>query len=229
MKKRMFLSTILMTLVLLVAVTTATFAWYVVQPGSAGYGSPDSSSIKTTATNGVSVGGVTFSIEFIDEASETLVLTDNSGLTGYMAGIKPVTGLEIPDGQDGYGQFKVKVTANLTKGDETDQEYAARNTPENIKQALAALYSSQTPTKSLLVTLDATSKIRISESSDDDKVYAAAAEGAELTYTINLDSDGATTSWESAYYYFSIKGSDTAEDASTFESEKIEAKVGAGA
>lgn len=65
MKKRMFLSTILMTLVLLVAVTTATFAWY--QVTSESKTSVVSATIET-ADDEYSIGDVTVKFTLKDAA-----------------------------------------------------------------------------------------------------------------------------------------------------------------
>lgn len=67
MKKRMFLSTILMTLVLLVAVTTATFAWYTASDATVKFENPgiDVSASETT----LSVGEVTIKVSLSNPTS----------------------------------------------------------------------------------------------------------------------------------------------------------------
>ena len=69
MKKRMFLSTILMTLVLLVALTTATFAWYTATAGKAGFGSGDVAQI-TTSDKSYSIGNVTLNVELSNVSND---------------------------------------------------------------------------------------------------------------------------------------------------------------
>jgi len=60
MKKRLFISSILMTLVLLVAITTATFAWYTASSYSA---SGSSTQAITTVKNSTQNGSATLSVE----------------------------------------------------------------------------------------------------------------------------------------------------------------------
>lgn len=112
MKKRMFLSTILMTLVLVVALTTATFAWYQATAGQVGYGDADTATINTAA-NSYATGDFTVSVEF-GVPSGAPVLTDSLGKTYYYAG--EVSGAEILDGSAGPKSGSVVITVKVTYG-----------------------------------------------------------------------------------------------------------------
>lgn len=70
MKKRMFLSTILMTLVLLVAVTTATFAWY-----SASIQSSDTKVSLSTATNTAAGASMSVQLELFTNQGANIAAT----------------------------------------------------------------------------------------------------------------------------------------------------------
>lgn len=112
MKKRMFLSTILMTLVLVVALTTATFAWYQATAGTVGYGSADDATISTAA-NSYASGDFTVNVEF-GVPSGAPVLTNTLGQTYYYAG--EVSGAEILDGTAGPKSGSVAFTVTVTYG-----------------------------------------------------------------------------------------------------------------
>lgn len=95
MKKRMFLSTILMTLVLLVAVTTATFAWYTASSSVAAKQTQDQMNSITAASNEYGVSGnVTFALQFggtdynstPTESYNSKVLSNRFGKTYYYVG-----------------------------------------------------------------------------------------------------------------------------------------------
>lgn len=124
MKKRMFLSTILMTLVLLVAVTTATFAWYQATAGSLTANDTDESSIST-AVNPYESGAFTVTVEF-GATTGTPILTNADGETYYYAGA--VTGSEVLDSNpagavSAAADFTVTVSYDNTQG-LTDDEIA---------------------------------------------------------------------------------------------------------
>ena len=134
MKKRMFLSTILMTLVLLLAVTTATFAWYQAQAGNVGYGSAPEQSV-TTAANGYNAGGFQVNVAFGELGANAPVLTDASGKTYYYAGDKD--GAEILDSSAAPKSNTVAFTVTVTyTGDITDDDALAdlwTQLGENVK------------------------------------------------------------------------------------------------
>lgn len=117
MKKRMFLSTILMTLVLLVAVTTATFAWYTATTKGATVVSTDTSSIKS-ATQTVDLGAITATITLKD-ASNNVKLTDVRGHSYYYAGDPTVEAnkkklsLTQATWADRYGSVEVTITLSV--------------------------------------------------------------------------------------------------------------------
>lgn len=77
MKKRMFLSTILMTLVLVVALTTATFAWYQATTGDATL-EGDSVEIATSSET-YTIGDITFKLTLTDTSADPVGPTDQDG------------------------------------------------------------------------------------------------------------------------------------------------------
>ena len=125
MKKRMLLSTVLMTLVLLLAATTATFAWYTAGGQTSLVANATDSESISTAVNEYNMSGTfTVTVEFATPDGAP-VLTDTLGKTYYYAGA--VTGAEIPDNgaapKSGSCAFTVKVTYSGTDN-LTDAEIA---------------------------------------------------------------------------------------------------------
>lgn len=124
MKKRMFLSTILMTLVLLLAVTTATFAWYQAQAGSVAYtNNTDSDNSLKTVANSYVTGSFEVTVE-LGTPSGAPVLTNADGETYYYAGA--VNGAEIKDTDAGAKSGSCAFTVKVTYGGSglTDAEIA---------------------------------------------------------------------------------------------------------
>lgn len=134
MKKRMFLTTILMTLVLLVAVTTATFAWYQAQASSVAYTNPNDEQALNTAVNGYASGSFEVTVEF-GAVSGAPVLTDAEGKTYYYAG--SVEGSEILDStagpKSGSVAFTVKVEYKGTGLSDAEIADLWNQIGENIK------------------------------------------------------------------------------------------------
>lgn len=114
MKKRMFLTTILMTLVLLVAVTTATFAWYSASQGAAAQKVVDDKVEVNTADNSYAQSGLKFTVVLSAPSATGLDLTNNKGETWYYVGTKLVQ----DKAQDlvPYGSFTVTVKVELVGG-----------------------------------------------------------------------------------------------------------------
>ena len=78
MKKRMFLTTVLMALVLLMAVATATFAWYQANTNN-NVSVADQTQSITTSSDAVTVGALQVSVKFSDAALTDLGPVDSSG------------------------------------------------------------------------------------------------------------------------------------------------------
>jgi len=91
MKKRLFISSILMTLVLLVAITTATFAWYSVS--SAGINKSASGSVaEIKSSTDVSLSGQTVSITLARTGTESLALTKGDASGGTYKSVALING-----------------------------------------------------------------------------------------------------------------------------------------
>lgn len=83
MKKRLLISSVLMSAVLACALGTGTYAWYYVGSASA-QGATDSVANLSTAANGYSAGGITFTPDLAVTGSPKL--TNNSGQVWYFLG-----------------------------------------------------------------------------------------------------------------------------------------------
>ena len=86
MKKRMFLSTILMTLVLLLAVTTATFAWYKASSGSLTLTEQAPTGALYVKDNSVELGDVSVTVSWSNQLPNDVNYTDTTGKSYYYAG-----------------------------------------------------------------------------------------------------------------------------------------------
>lgn len=115
MKKRMFLSTILMTLVLLVAVTTATFAWYsAAKTGKSVVDATDDT--VSTAANELGVGNIVFTASITHTGAPHLTTT--SGVTKKIVGGNPTeVALQEVGLTDRYATGSVVITATYDKSD----------------------------------------------------------------------------------------------------------------
>jgi len=84
MKKRLFISSILMTLVLLVAITTATFAWYSAASGAGAVSSSTTGTLTAEGSAGT-LGSLEFEFSFAGTGTSSAIkpveLTDDSGDT----------------------------------------------------------------------------------------------------------------------------------------------------
>ena len=121
MKKRMFLSTILMTLVLLLAVTTATFAWYTVGAAADAQGVEDTDTSITTAANNYSAGGVTFTAVLGTPSKSAVQLSDDNGQTFYYLADGTTKVEDKSSTLDSkYGLITVSIEAALKAGTSPD-------------------------------------------------------------------------------------------------------------
>lgn len=115
MKKRMFLSTILMTLVLLLAVTTATFAWYSASQATATLKGIDATQVQA-GEDSYTLDGLTISAEFdgtdyADGKFADVELTDVNFDTYFL---QNGTLVKVTDKQTkAFGTAKVVVTVKL--------------------------------------------------------------------------------------------------------------------
>ena len=162
MKKRMFLSTILMTLVLLVALTTATFAWYSATTSEATFVG-DTTKV-TTSDSTFSVGALTFTLD-LGPATANVGPTDQEGNIYVIIDNK-----EQLIGQKIYeksGSFSWTVTATVADNNLT------------LSQALASLNGT-----SYTVTFEGPN-VRLSVASGDAAIAAANDANATVTFSVS--------------------------------------------
>lgn len=179
MKKRMFLTTILMTLVLLVAVTTATFAWYSASQGDANLASTDEATVAAK-TETVQLGALTFTVEFVgvDDEFAGVDLTDNQGKSYYWTGSEPV---EYQAAKD-HGTAQVKVTASVADGDDL----------------AAALQNLKGSGKTVTLVITAEGYVIVAETVAN--VYSNDTANA-IEFAIELSADGSVHEWTKSFVY----------------------------
>ena len=189
MKKRMFLTTILMTLVLLVAVTTATFAWYSAAQGDANLSATDNATVAAK-TDTITLGDLTFDVEFVgvDASFGGVDLTNDQGKSYYWTGSEAVE----YTAQKSYGTAQVKVTANVAD----DADLAA---------ALQNLYGSGTT-----VTLVVTAAGQVIVAKDASAVFSSE-KGNAIEFSITLSEDGSVHEWTKDFVY-SVRAANLAGD-----------------
>ena len=201
MKKRMFLSTILMTLVLLLAVTTATFAWYSAATGAGHSEEGAAVNTITTATNDFSAGSVKFTAS-LTEVSGTPHLTDLSGKTYYYAGAtkdsaKVEASLERVPLANRYGSAKVSVSAEVVN--------AGNATLANLLPLLAG--------NTVTVTITSTSSnVRLYTAQPTQISDLGASQTVAFTYNITESSTLATII-DAQTFYFAVTGAENVETA----------------
>ena len=136
MKKRMFLSTILMTLVLLVAVTTATFAWYEATANANAKVDADTVAVGTQAS-GLTVAGYYITVEY-DAVATSVDLTDPEGNCWVISNgvLMPATAQGATEASLAIASFSVHVYLQDAEG-EKSTELTQGST--DYKNALAAM------------------------------------------------------------------------------------------
>ena len=179
MKKRMFLSTILMTLVLLVAVTTATFAWYSAAQGAANLTSSDQASVAAK-TETVELGSVTFTVSFdgVTDAFDGVDLTDESGKSYYWTGSKSVEYTAAK----AYGTASATVTASVAEG-------------EDLEDALVNLVGAG---KTVTLVITASGQVIVAEKVEDVHKGDVA---NYIEFSLELAADGKTKTWTKSFVY----------------------------
>jgi len=122
MKKRLFISSILMTLVLLVAITTATFAWY--SATAAGANKVDHANTLSTQASTYAAGDYYLRVEY-DENLTQLDLTDTAGNVWVSVGgyLQPATAAGATYGTMATAKFSFHIysdegcTTEITNAD----------------------------------------------------------------------------------------------------------------
>jgi len=182
MKKRLFISSILMTLVLLVAITTATFAWYSATSASATL-TPGSTGTITAKSSGYSAGDLTITGEFTGDLASacTLDLTDVNGKTYVRSGS---TNLEVSSAQS--KTFATGTIVATLSG--------AANASNEQRANFAGTYT---------VTVTAGAHVRITD--DADAKFAAASIGNSISFTVVIAADGTVTNNGPLTYYVSLE------------------------
>ncbi len=116
MKKRLFITSALMTAVMAASLATGTYAWYVTGAGT-GVSLVEATSKVNTAANSYSAGAVTFNANISSTGAPKL--TDNKGKTYYYLGSVGTnnkaedTGAQLTDK---YATGTVSITGVLTNG-----------------------------------------------------------------------------------------------------------------
>lgn len=190
MKKRMFLTTILMTLVLLVAVTTATFAWYSVEAAGHSTANATNNTI-TTAENDYAAGSVKFSAQLGTPSNLAVQLSDKDGKTFYWLGETKVEDTESTLASK-YGVITLDLIA----------------TKQGEDQASLAEILSSLDGKVVTVTISGTAGMKFQ------KATPTAAEdgwkGETVSYSVEIDADKAVAQaadlFEAVEFYYGFDG-----------------------
>jgi len=134
MKKRLFISSILMTLVLLVAITTATFAWY--SAANNGVQKSASGGVTTiTSQTNVSLAKQTINVVVAREGSENMALTHATDGTHFESkGL--INGQPIVETNPNVvGQYKITVTWANTELTQEQKQALGGNSVEVVLRA----------------------------------------------------------------------------------------------
>lgn len=184
MKKRMLLSTVLMTLVLLLAATTATFAWYQASASGEISGGTTNQSI-TTSGNTYEIGALQVKVAFSNAS------LDNLG----------------PVGSDGSVQFTTADGGNIKFNNHADQELY--DVLGSVEWSLVVTLDEETATKSDLqayagteftIVIDGT-MLKLADSAPADGYVA---NDSTLSYTVKIAADGSLTGTTSGKVYVSV-------------------------
>lgn len=192
MKKRMFLSTILMTLVLLLAVTTATFAWYEVSSTgkTANLSTPDAT--VTTVGGTFEAAAVTLNGSLVVEPS--VALTKASDGKSYVL----VNGQNVVAQNDGtINKVGLATLSILWPSDVTSLPVADAN-------AIYATFAGE-----YVVTISGTD-LRFFNIADPEAAEPTAVEVAapSIQLTVTLNADGTIDIEDSGEFYFAVTGKD---------------------
>lgn len=184
MKKRMLLSTVLMTLVLLLAATTATFAWYQSTAGSFGLTSQAETGNLSVQNNSVSLGNVTVTVTW--QAENTLPknvnYTDVNGKSYYYAGqVDAAHKLEVADPvKTGEATFTLSLVGDVAE-----------------LQAVSGTY---------VITFTASGEVKIANTAD--AAVKVGAEGSTATHEFTIGTAGTITEGQTGTIHFGFIGKD---------------------
>ena len=198
MKKRMFLSTVLMTLVLLLAVTTATFAWYQATAGQVSLKEQTPTGTLSVENNAVDAGNIQVVVTWTtDPLPSNVNYTDQSGKSFYYNG--------VVDEDHKVEVANPVVTSTVAfslalEGDELD------------KKAAAGTYT---------ITFTATGEVKIGNSAAE--AQAVTTEGSTATHTFTIGADGTITVGSTGTVHFGFIGKDEVQngDGGTIKASSV--------
>lgn len=188
MKKRMFLSTILMTLVLLVALTTATFAWYQASAGDYALTENAATGKLNVADNSLAAGKVTVTVTW-GEKSSNVNYTDTNGDSYYYNGLVDEA-------------HKVKVASPVATGTAAFTLSLVGNDLD--KKAAAGTYT---------ITFTADGEVKIGNSVS--AAIAISNSGSTATHTFTIDSNGNISVGSQGSVIFGFMGTDAKQEGAS--------------
>ena len=192
MKKRMFLSTILMTLVLLMAVVTATFAWYTASTDSVSAGSVTDHAMSTNKS--VSVGAITIDMTVSAEAVK-LSATDGTTKAWSQDGTYLISeNIAVGD----LAQYYSAVTVTVTKIYLTEDDSKTALNAEALK-AYAGTYNFK-------VTADGQAKLADAAPTTVEELNAFNA--TEMAFTLTIKADGTYLNDAASNVFVVMRGDD---------------------
>jgi hypothetical protein len=184
MKKRLFLSSAIMTGVLAVALSTGTYAWY--QASGTGAGMSVSATEANISTAASELGSLGMLATFADKTSTeytlgSLVLTDNTGTTkAWNATTQQLVTANVPSNKYSYAIETLKIAFPSTATLVNRIAYAGTYEANLVTTSTTTVQDGE-------ATLDSTSRIRLSSTSD---AKFSATTGAPLTFYFDIDTSG---------------------------------------
>lgn len=197
MKKRLLISSALMTAVLACALGTGTYAWYQAGAAATAVAGTAATGSVGTAVNSYSAGSVTFTPVLALGEDEKPVLTDTQGRTYYYLknGETKVEDQGVAN-EKKYGSGKVSVTAALSNA-------SGSATLADVLPELAG--------KTITVTLSGTN-LRFFKTAPSEQNY----EGETVSFEHKiLSTDTAATIIAETDFYYAITGVDQVQSDST--------------
>lgn len=193
MKKRLLISSVLMSAVLACALGTGTYAWYAATEGSFVKGTLDSATISAV-DNAYRIGNITINVDLTDP-SGSVKLSDTDGYSYVLVGGAKTRDTTVAQNDASmYGTTTVSVSAETTRGAATADEL----------KAIAGTYT---------ITITATDQAKISLV--DGAGAIAATKGNEVTVTFTISDAGVIGDLSKSTVYFAMQGDAEVENADT--------------
>lgn len=191
MKKRLLITSALMTAVLGASLATGTYAWYSATEGTFVKGAMGSETISTV-DNAYSVGDITLNVVFADPSGE-VKLSDTDGYSYvWVGGVKTKDTSVAQNDASMYGTIGVSITATTTRGNATADEL----------KAIKGTYN-------LTVTASGQAKISL----ESGAAAIAATKGNTATIVVTI-SDAGAISLDKSTIYFAMQGDEAKTDGS---------------